>query len=168
MLPGQVPRSNGRVRIWRKTRWKHGSSWCFGPGGMCPSLQDHRVPIFCWILPSSEDGFWNMTPFTVLQHPPQSPHLNPIDHLWDLLQRESRTVDVQMTSWKQLCDATMAAWTNTLMKVWHERWRQVWRRKGVQHFTSEVYLTKWPVSGKLWPFHSRIKSHSICIYIVEF
>ena len=31
--------------------------------------------------------------FTVLQWPPQSPHLNPIKHLWDVVEQEIHIID---------------------------------------------------------------------------
>ncbi len=32
--------------------------------------------------------------FTLLKWPPQSPDLNPIEQVWDVLEREIRTMDV--------------------------------------------------------------------------
>ncbi len=45
--------------------------------------------------------------FTLLKWPPQSPDLNPIEHLWDVVEREIHIMDVQMTNLQQLCDAIM-------------------------------------------------------------
>lgn len=49
--------------------------------------------------------------FTVLKWPPQSPDLNPIEHLRDVVEREIRIMDVQPTNLRQLCDAIMSIWT---------------------------------------------------------
>ncbi len=49
--------------------------------------------------------------FTLLKWPPQSPDLNPIEHLWDVVEREIRIIDVQPTNLQQLCDAIVSIWT---------------------------------------------------------
>ncbi len=49
--------------------------------------------------------------FTLLKCPPQSPDLNPIEHLWDVVEREIHIMDVQPTNLQQLCDAIMTIWT---------------------------------------------------------
>ncbi len=41
--------------------------------------------------------------FTLLKWPPQSPDLNPIKHLWDVVERE--------TNLQKLRDAIMSIWT---------------------------------------------------------
>ncbi len=43
--------------------------------------------------------------------PPQSPDLNPIEHLWDVVEWEIRIMDVQPTNLQQLRDAIMSIWT---------------------------------------------------------
>ncbi len=48
--------------------------------------------------------------FTLLKWPPQSPDLNPIEHLWDVVEREIHIMDVQPTNLQQLCDAIMSIW----------------------------------------------------------
>ncbi|KAG1926722.1 hypothetical protein F2P79_024710 [Pimephales promelas] len=52
--------------------------------------------------------------FAVLKWPPQSPDLNPIQHLWDVVEREIRIMDVQPTNLRQLCDAIMTV----VLKGW--------------------------------------------------
>ncbi len=49
--------------------------------------------------------------FTLLKWPTKSPDLNPIEHLWDVVEREIRIMDVQPTNLQQLCDAIMSLWT---------------------------------------------------------
>ncbi len=43
--------------------------------------------------------------FTLLKWPPQSPDLNPIEHIWDVAEQEICIMDVQQTNLQQLCDA---------------------------------------------------------------
>ncbi len=49
--------------------------------------------------------------FNLLKWPAQSPDLNPIEHLWDVVEREIRIMDVQPTNLQQLHDAIMSIWT---------------------------------------------------------
>ncbi len=49
--------------------------------------------------------------FTLLKWPPQSPDLNPIGLLWDVVEREIRIINVQPTNLQQLRDAIMSIWT---------------------------------------------------------
>ncbi len=49
--------------------------------------------------------------FTLLKWPLQSPDLNPIEHLWDVVEREIHIMDVQPTNLQQLRDAIMSIWT---------------------------------------------------------
>lgn len=61
--------------------------------------------------------------FTVLQWPPSSPDLNPIEYLRDVLEREICIIVVQLTNLQQLCDDIMSLWTtiyDTLLNLLHE------------------------------------------------
>ncbi len=49
--------------------------------------------------------------FTLLKWPPKSTELNPIKHLWDVVEREICIMDVQSTNLQQLRDAIMSIWT---------------------------------------------------------
>ncbi len=78
----------------------------------CPSLYDYSVPIFCHKAQIISDWFLEHdNEFTLLKWPPQSPDLNPIEHLWDVVEREIRILDVQLTNLQQLRDAIMTIWT---------------------------------------------------------
>jgi len=50
--------------------------------------------------------------FIVLKWPPQSPDLNPIEDLWDVVERELRALDVHLTNLHQLQDAILSIWAN--------------------------------------------------------
>ncbi|KAK0141886.1 Transposable element Tcb2 transposase [Merluccius polli] len=92
-------------------------------------VADHVHPFMTTVYPSSDGYFqqdnapchkariisdWFLehdNEFTVLKWPPQSPDLNPIEHLWDVVEREIRIMDVQLTNLQQLRDAIMSIWT---------------------------------------------------------
>uniref|UniRef100_A0AAR2J702 Transposase Tc1-like domain-containing protein n=1 Tax=Pygocentrus nattereri TaxID=42514 RepID=A0AAR2J702_PYGNA len=57
------------------------------------SRRPHWVPLL-----SAKNRKLRLQFFTVLQWPPQSPDLNPIEHLWDVVEREIRIIDVQPTN----------------------------------------------------------------------
>jgi len=50
--------------------------------------------------------------FTVLKWPPQSPDLNPIQHIWDVVERKLRVLDVHPINLHQLQDAILSIWAN--------------------------------------------------------
>ena len=50
--------------------------------------------------------------FIVLKWLQQSPDFNPVEHLWDVVERESRILDVRSTNLQQLFDSVMSIWTN--------------------------------------------------------
>ncbi len=92
-------------------------------------VADHVHPFMTTVYPCSEGYFqqdnaprhkaqiisdWFLehdNEFTLLKWPPQSPDLNPIEHLWDVVEREIRILDVQPTNLQQLCDAIISIWT---------------------------------------------------------
>ncbi len=45
---------------------------------------------------------WQWDSDTLLKWPPQSPYLNPIENLWDVVEREIYIMDVQPTNLQQL------------------------------------------------------------------
>ncbi len=92
-------------------------------------VADHVHPFMTTMYPSSDDYFqqynaprhkaqiisdWfleHYNEFTLFKWPPRSPDLNPIEHLWDVVEREIRIMDVQPTNLQQLRDAIMSIWT---------------------------------------------------------
>ncbi len=97
--------------------------------------------------------------------PPQSPDLNPIEHLWDVVEREIHIIDVQTTNLQQLCDAIISIWTKIseecfqhLVESMPRRIKAVLTEKGVQPGTSKVYLIKWPV-------RESVMYMCVCIYV---
>ncbi len=111
-------------RVPLSTNWasfKHHSlpEYCCWP---CPSLYDYSVPIFwCYFQQDNaachkaqiiSDWFLEHdNEFTLLKWSSQSPDLNPIEHLCDVVEREILIMDVQPTNLQQLCDAIMSIWT---------------------------------------------------------
>jgi len=66
----------------------------------------HKAPIILnWLFEHDNE-------FTVLKWPPQSPDLNPIEHLWDVVEQELRVLDVHPTKLHQLQDAILSIWAN--------------------------------------------------------
>ncbi len=92
-------------------------------------VADHVHPFMITVYPSSDDYFQqdnaschkaqiisdlfleHDNEFTLLKWPPQSPDLHPIEHLWDVVEREILIMDVQTTNLQKLCDAIMSIWT---------------------------------------------------------
>ena len=61
---------------------------------------------------SSQTGFHEHdNEVNVLQWPSQSPGLNPTEHLWNVLEWEIRSMNVQLTNLQKLLDAIMSTWT---------------------------------------------------------
>ena len=96
--------SNGRVRIWRKQNENmYPSSDGYFQQDNAPC---HKARIISnWFLEHDNE-------FTVLKWPPQSPDLNPIEHLWDVVEREFRALDVHPSNLHQLQDAILSIWAN--------------------------------------------------------
>ena len=73
----------------------------------------HKAHIISnWFLEHDND-------FTVRQWPPQPPDLNPLEHLWDVVEREIGIIDVQPT---KLRDAIMSIWTNISEECFRHLW----------------------------------------------
>ncbi len=102
---------------------------CLNTTAYLSIVTDHVYPFMTTVYPSSYGFFqqdnipchkaqiisdWFLehdNEFTLLKWPPQSPDLNPIEHLWDVVEREILIMDVQPTNLQQLCDAIMTIWT---------------------------------------------------------
>ncbi len=134
-------------------------------------IADHVHPFMTTVYPSSDGYFqqdnapchkaqiisdWFLehdNEFTLLKWPPQSPDLNPIEHLCDVVERVIRIMDVQLTNLQRLRDAIVSIWTKIsdecfqhLVESMPRRIKTVLKAKVVQPGTSKVYLIKWPVS----------------------
>ncbi len=116
--------------------------WCYFQQDNAPC---HKAQIISdWFLEHDNE-------FTLLKWPPQSPYLNPIEHLWDVVEREIHIMDVQPTNLQQLRDAIRSIWTKISEECFQHLVesmprRKFWRQKGVQPGTSKLYPIKWPVS----------------------
>ncbi len=89
------------------------------------NVVDHVRPFMTTVYPSFDDyfqdnapfhkdlisGFWSMTMSSLYSNGLQSPDLNPIEHLWDVVGREICIMDVQPTNLQQLRKAIMSIWT---------------------------------------------------------
>ncbi len=129
------------------------------------SVADHVHLFMTTVYPSSDDYFrqdnapchkaqiisdWfleNNNEFTLLKWPPQSPDRNPIEHLWNVVERKIRIMDVQPTNLQQLRDAIMSIWTKIseecfqhLVESMPQRIKAVLKAKGGP--ASKVYLIK--------------------------
>ncbi len=155
----------------------------------CPSLYDYSAPIFwcyfqqynapCHKAQIISDWFLEHdNEFTLLKWPPQSPDLNPIEHLWDVVEREIRIMDVQTTNLQQQRDAVMSIWTKIseecfqhLVESMPRRIKAALKAKEGPLSTSKVYLIKWPVSVyiyisavKLLIMINHIQNKSFCLH----
>lgn len=92
-------------------------------------VADHVRPFMTAVHPSADGYFqqgnaphhnaevissWfleHKSEFGVLQLPPQLTDINPIEHLWDAVEREIRIMDAQPTNLQQLSDAITHAWS---------------------------------------------------------
>ncbi len=101
---------------------------CLNATAYLSIVADHVHPFMTTVYPSSDGSFqkdnapchkaqiisdWFLehdNDFTLLKWPPQSPDLNPIEHLWDVVERDIHIMDVQPKNLQQLRDAIMSIW----------------------------------------------------------
>ncbi len=129
-----VPTVGNGVMIWGIFSWHTFSplvpiEYHLNASAYLSIVADHVHPFMTTVYPSSDGYFqqdnapchkaqiisdWFLehdNEFTLLKWPPQSPDLNPIEHLWDVVEREICIMDVQPTNLQQLRDAIMSIWT---------------------------------------------------------
>jgi len=58
--------------------------------------------------------------FTVLKWPPQSPDLNPIKHLWDVVKWKVCALDGHPTNLDQLQDVILSIWPKFLKNAFYK------------------------------------------------
>ncbi len=101
-------------------------------------------------LKSSQTGFLEHdNEFTLLKWPPQSPDLNPIEHLWDVVEREIRILDVQPTNLQQLRDAIISIWT----KIFEECFQHL-----VESMPQRIKAVLKAKRGPNWYLQGQVKS----------
>ncbi len=87
--------------------------------------------------------------FAEVRRPPQSPDLNPTEHLWDVVEREIGIMDLQLTYLQQLRDAIMSRWSRIseecfqhLVDRCHKELRQLllcgWV-SGMKQYSNNIY-----------------------------
>jgi len=127
-------------------------------------VSDHVHPFMATMYPSSDVYFQqDNTPchkasiisnwlieydneFTVLKWPPQSPDLNPIEHHWDVVERELHA-HIHPKNLHQLQDAILSIWGNIskqcfqhLVESMPRIIKAVLKTRGVKHSISMVFL----------------------------
>lgn len=140
-----------------ETKWKHESilpclsgsdRWYNGGGQGHPFMTtvDHllmarssRIMHKITRLKSSVSGTWQV----------QSLDLNPVDHLWNVVELENYIVDVQPTNLQELCHALVSVWNviseeffQHLVESTPGRSEAAAKAKGVQQFTNSVWIKK--------------------------
>ncbi len=139
-------------------------------------VYDHVHPFMTTVYPTSDGYFqqenapchkaqiisdWFLehdNVFTLLKWPPQSPDINQIEHLWDVVEQEIHIIDVQPTNLQKLCDAIMSIWTKISEECFQHLVESMLRR-----IKAVLYLIKWPVSVYIY-IYIYIYIYNVCIF----
>ncbi|KFM83329.1 Transposable element Tcb1 transposase, partial [Stegodyphus mimosarum] len=134
-IAGTVQAGGGSIMVWGMFSWHSLGSLIIVEGTMdqykyASVLADHVHPYMRIVFPQDDGIFqqdnarchtaasvraWfeeHQDEFTVLPWPANSPDLNPIEHLWDHLDRIVRSMDPQPRNLAQLATALESAWLN--------------------------------------------------------
>ncbi len=169
-LVSTVQAGGGGVMVWGVFSWHTMGplvpiEHCLNATVYLSIVADHVHPFMATVYPSSDgyfqqdnapchkaliisDWFLEHNVFTLLKWPLLSPDINPIEHFWDVVEREIRIMDVQPTNLQQLRDAIMSIWTKISDECFQHlvesipRRKAVLKAKGVQPSTSKVHLIK--------------------------
>uniref|UniRef100_A0A8D0AUU4 Tc1-like transposase DDE domain-containing protein n=1 Tax=Sander lucioperca TaxID=283035 RepID=A0A8D0AUU4_SANLU len=96
--------SEGRVRIWRKQNEN------MEPSCLVTTGQAGGGVVMVWGMFFFRPLSTNWASFRCQSLPEH--YINPIEHLWDVVERELRALDVHPTSLHQLQDAILSIWAN--------------------------------------------------------
>ncbi len=133
-LVSTVQAGGGGVMVWGIFSWHSLSPLvpierCLNTTAYLSIVADHVHPFMTTVYPSSDDYFqqenapcnkaqiisdWFLehdNEFTLLKWPLQSPDLNPLEHFWDVVEREIRIMDEHPTNLQHLCEDIISIWT---------------------------------------------------------
>ncbi|GFW19190.1 transposable element Tcb1 transposase [Trichonephila clavipes] len=134
-IAGTVQAGGGSIMVWGMFSWHSLGSLIIVEGTMdqykyASVLADHVHPYMCIVFPQDDGIFqqdnarcrtaasvraWfeeHQDEFTVLPWPANSPELNPIENLWDHLDRVVPAMDPQPRNLAQLATALESVWLN--------------------------------------------------------